>query len=95
MTNASKAHAARRAVLEPDFSTEAEAADWYNEHDLSGIPVEEVEQPPRGALVTVAVRLPAAEIQELKRRAARLGIGYTTYLRMLVNRHILEEKPIG
>jgi len=34
------------------------------------------------------------EIEELKLRAKRLGIGYTTYVRMLINRHVLREAPI-
>ena len=79
----------------PQFTSDDEAAAWYLEHDTSKLDLEEVSLPPRGHLVTVAVRLPEFEVTELKRRAARLGVGYTTYVRMLVNRHILDEKPIG
>jgi predicted DNA binding CopG/RHH family protein len=69
----------------PDFATDEEAAEWYETHDLSELPLEEVPLAPRGKLVTVAVRLSEREVEELKRRAGKLGVGYTTYLRMLVN----------
>ena len=47
------------------------------------------------SLETIAIRVSGREVAELKRRAARLGIGYTTYVRMLITRHVLEEAPIG
>lgn len=72
----------------PDFASDEEAADWYATHDLSKLPLEEVPLPRRGKLATVAVRLPERELEEIKARADRLGIGYTTYIRMLVNRHV-------
>jgi predicted DNA binding CopG/RHH family protein len=82
-------------IESPWFASDDEPADWYLEHDTSKLDLEEVSLPPRGRLVTVAIRLPEFEVDELKRRSARLGIGYTTYVRMLVNRHILDEAPIG
>lgn len=78
-----------------ELMTEEEAADWYGANDTANLDVEEVPLPPRGGLLPVAIRLPEAEVNELKRRARRLGIGYTTYIRMLVNRHVLDEPPIG
>lgn len=90
----------RPAKREPHFASEAEAAEWFGAHDTSQLPGEVVRDdesqagsPPR--LETIAVRVSAREIEELKRRAARLGIGYTTYARMLINRHVLSEPPIG
>lgn len=78
------------------FRTEAEAAEWYSTHDTSALPTVRVRDggAAPGALVTLAVRLSPREVEELKRRAASLGIGHTTYLRMLVNRHVLNEPPI-
>lgn len=80
---------------EPEFKTDDEAAEWYMTHDASKLGLVEVGIEPRGRLETVAIRLPAGEIEQLKVRARRLGIGYTTYIRMLINRHLLDEKPIG
>ena len=83
----------------PDFETEAEAAQWYDTHDTSKLPGEPVPAADMGVraptLETIAVRVSAHEVEELKRRAARLGIGYTTYVRMLITRHVLTEAPIG
>ena len=83
------------AYEEPEFKTDDEAAELYMMHDTSKLPVDEVEIAPRGRLTTVAIRLPEAEVDKLKGLAGRLGIGYTTYIRMLINRHLIEEKPIG
>jgi len=83
------------ACEEPEFKTDEEAAAWYMTHDTAKLDLVEETLPPRSRLTTVAVRLPEAEIEELKKRARRLGIGYTTYVRMLINRHLVEEKPIG
>lgn len=85
------------AETTPTFRTEADAADWYATHDTSRLPTEPAKdvEPAPGPLVTVAVRVSAREVAELKRRAARLGIGHTTYVRMLINRHVLSEPPMG
>ncbi len=98
MSNSGKSRQLREVAVAydvPQFASDDEAAAWYLEHDTSELDLEEVALPVRGRLVTVAIRLPEFEVAELKRRAARLGVGYTTYVRMLVNRHVLDEKPIG
>ncbi len=82
------------ATQEPEFKSVEEAAEWYDTHDTSQLPGEEVIAEPGGAaathLETVAVRISSREIEELKRRSARLGVGYTTYMRMLINKHIAD-----
>lgn len=83
----------------PELKTEAEAAAWYDTHDTSRLPSKAVRETDSGArsasLETIAVRVSRREVEELKRRADRLGIGYTTYVRILITRHVLEEAPIG
>ena len=86
-----------KAVSVPDFQTESEAAHWYDTHDTSGLASTLVTQPEDSkppSLETIAVRISRREVDELKRRAAHLGIGYTTYVRMLITRHVLQEHPI-
>ncbi len=78
----------------PEFKSIEEAAEWYDTHDTSQLSGEEViAEPGRVAvthLETVAVRISSREIEELKRRSARLGVGYTTCMRMLINKHIAD-----
>lgn len=84
------------AASVPDLRS-GEAAEWYDTHDTARLPTELVEGgdgEARPGLETVAIRLSRREVDELKRRAGNLGIGYTTYVRMLVNRHVLQEPPI-
>jgi predicted DNA binding CopG/RHH family protein len=89
------------APVPPADTTEDEVAKWFAENDMSEYDFEEVKdwRPPavegQRGLTTVSLRLPGWEIEELRRRAERLGVGYTTYIRLLVNRHLFEEKPIG
>lgn len=80
---------------EPKFESVDEMADWFDANDTSQLGYEESFAPPEGRrpLATVAVRLPGAQVEALKKRAAALGVGYTTYVRMVIARH-LREKPI-
>ncbi len=88
-------HELSPAYETPEFKDDDEAAAWYLTHDTAKLDLVEEQLALRSPLKTVALRLPGAEIEELKKRARRLGVGYTTYIRMLVNRHLIEEKPIG
>lgn len=85
------------AMTVPKLPSEVEAAEWYDTHDTARLPSESLEgddRKVRPGLETVAIRLSRREVDELKRRAGNLGIGYTTYVRMLINRHVLQEPPI-
>ncbi len=42
----------------------------------------------RPELEQISVRLPKEDIEALKRRAKRSGVGYTTILRMIVHEHV-------
>ena len=80
----------------PEVPSEAAAAEWYDTHDTSQLETESVDgrsSTGRG-LETVAIRVSRHEILELKRRAKDLGVGHTTYIRLLINRHVLREPPI-
>lgn len=82
----------------PEGLTEEATGDWYDTHGTSDLPgeiISDSDEGPVPALETVAVRVSRREIEELKRRARRLGVGYTTYVRMLINRHVFEGPPIG
>ncbi|MBM2812838.1 MAG: CopG antitoxin of type toxin-antitoxin system [Chloroflexi bacterium] len=89
------------ATSVPLFKTEEDAANWFDTQDTSELPLEILPPDengvatPQPALETIAVRVSRREVDELKRRAAHLGIGYTTYVRILINRHVLDEPPIG
>jgi hypothetical protein len=83
----------------PEFSSIEEAAAWYDTHDTSALPSEPVEDYPgsenwpRG-FEHIILRLTASEAEKLRRRAAKLKIDYTTYVRLLINRHVLREPPM-
>ncbi len=71
--------------------TELEAlAERFDSTDTGDLPWEEaadlsVERP---ELEQISLRLPKEDLAELKRRAARAGVGYTTLLRMILRQHL-------
>jgi predicted DNA binding CopG/RHH family protein len=46
----------------------------------------------RPELEQVSIRLAKEDLAELKAQAARMGIGYTTLVRMVLRRHLREAK---
>jgi len=64
-------------------------ADFFDRTELTELDgLEEMEQKPTRHLVTVTVRLPQEDVEELKRRATRLGLGYTSLIRTAVRRYV-------
>lgn len=64
-------------------------ADYYDNIDLGETAWDEegaeIERP---ELEQVSIRLPKEDLEILKRRAAKMGVGYTTLLRMIVREHV-------
>jgi predicted DNA binding CopG/RHH family protein len=83
-----------RARLEEQKALEEselkELADYYDRTDTGAFPWEEAEDAiiERPELEQISIRLPKEDIAELKRRASKAGIGYTTLLRMILREHL-------
>jgi predicted DNA binding CopG/RHH family protein len=67
-----------------------ELADYYDNTDLGDVPSEEAThvEIERWELEQVSLKLPASDVKELRRRAAKMGIGYTTLIRMILRKHL-------
>jgi len=67
-----------------------ELADYYDNTDLGEVSSEEATdvEIERWELEQVSLTLPAKDIKELRKRAARLGTGYTTLIRMILRDHL-------
>ena len=67
-----------------------ELADYFDNTDLGEVPSEEVTdlEIERWELEQVSLRLPVQDVKELRRRAAKLGVGYTTLIRMILRGHL-------
>lgn len=64
-------------------------ADYYDNTDLGETPWDEEEvEIERPELAQVSLRLPRQDLEVLRRRAAKMGVGYTTLLRMIVREHV-------
>ena len=94
MIERTKKASLKMAHEEPTEGSLEELADWYDVHDTSQLETVAVyTAPERRRLVTVALRLPEAQVARLRERAEALGVGYTTYIRMLLTRE-MERGPL-
>ncbi len=67
-----------------------EMAEFFDRTDTSQLYLEPaddvvVEKP---ELEQISIRLPKEDLEALRRRAARSGVGYTTLIRMIVRAHL-------
>ena len=65
-------------------------ADYYDRTDTGDLPWEEAEEViiERPELEQISIRLPKEDLERIRRRAAKAGIGYTTLIRMILRAHI-------
>ena len=66
-----------------------EIADFYDRTDTSELHWEEADDVVVGPeLEQISIRLPKEDLDALRRRAAKSGVGYTTLIRMIVRAHL-------
>ncbi|MGB9887760.1 MAG: CopG family antitoxin [Moorellales bacterium] len=78
----------KNAELPPMEDIEALAA-FFDRIDTQDLDWEDVDagfQKPE--LVHVTLRLPREDVAAIKRAASRLGVGYTTYIRMVLRKAV-------
>jgi predicted DNA binding CopG/RHH family protein len=70
-----------------------ELADYYDNTDLGDVPSEEAAdmEIERWELEQVSLKLPARDVKELRRRAAKMTIGYTTLICMILRKHLRDD----
>ncbi len=95
-------------IVIPEFSTEAEEAAWWDGHqDLiaerfaqaaaagtlgHGRAAKRAPGQPAGSSPTLTIRVPDADIRRAREIAARKGLRYQTYLRMLIHEGLEREE---
>ncbi len=69
-------------------------AEHFDTTDAGDLPWDEATdvEVKRPELEQVSIRLPREDLTLLKAQAAKMGIGYTTLVRMLLRRHIRESR---
>lgn len=91
----------KQTLKTPDFQSEKQEAEWYDTHqdDL----LAQFEQAAkdgtlgRGTLArraqtaATSIRLNTADIEMAKALAEKRGIGYQTYLKMIIHQHLVHE----
>ncbi len=67
-----------------------ELAEYSDRTDAGELPWDEAADLviERQDLEQISLRLPKRDLTELKRRAARAGVGYTTLIRMILHQHL-------
>lgn len=81
------------AVRKPAESSVADLdalAAHFDRTDAGDLPWDEAENIAidRQELEQISLRLPKHDLAALRRRAARVGVGYTTLIRMIVRRYL-------
>jgi len=92
----------------PEFATEAEEARWYFDHQDeieeylepapdTDAPLDvQLGLPPRQGTnaAEVHLRMPVPDVERARRLAARKGLGYQTYIRMLLHEALEQEEAL-
>jgi predicted DNA binding CopG/RHH family protein len=67
-----------------------EMAEFFDRVDTSELDLDEVDDVviERPELEQISIRLPKEDLDALRRRAAKSGVGYTTLIRMIVRAHL-------
>lgn len=72
-----------------DIEKAAEFWDTHSPFDFDCEVVEDAKvEREKEELVSVSVRLPKSDVEKLKAAAGKLGLGYTTFVRMILRREI-------
>ncbi len=70
----------------------AEIADFFDRTDTSELSLQEASEADvvveRPELEQISIRLPKEDLAAIRRRAARSGVGYTTFIRMILREHL-------
>jgi predicted DNA binding CopG/RHH family protein len=75
---------------EPTRERVEELTDLYDRTDTSELSWEEADDVviERPELEQISIRLPKDDLERIRRRAAKAGIGYTTLIRMILRAHL-------
>lgn len=87
-TNKSKTRAEMEEILAR--GDVQEMAEFFDRTDTSELDLDEVDDVviERPELEQISIRLPKEDLDALRRRAAKSGVGYTTLIRMIVRAHL-------
>lgn len=87
----------KKQVIIPSFRTEAEEAEWWDRHP--GVATELMSRALKSGnarrtvpLKTVTMRLPIQDLQTAQELAARKGLPYQTYIKMLLREALERER---
>lgn len=76
----------------PDTDDLHVLAEFFDETDITELEgLELVGKKPQRQMIAVTVRLPKEDLDELKRRAKMLGLGYTSLIRAAVRRFVAKK----
>lgn len=76
----------------PDTDDLDVLAEFFDETDITELEgLELVGKKPQRQMIAVTVRLPKEDLDELKRRAKMLGLGYTSLIRAAVRRFVAKK----
>lgn len=86
----SREEAGRRMQQEISRMSVEELADFFDNNSTAEMPLEEATEVEieRPELEQISIRLPKEDLEHIRRRAAKSGVGYTTLIRMILRDHL-------
>jgi predicted DNA binding CopG/RHH family protein len=95
----------KQTLKTPDFQSEKEEAEWYDTHEDEILTqfkeaakdgtLSRGTLARRGQTAATSIRLNTADIEMAKALAEKRGIGYQTYLKMIIHQHLVQEATSG
>jgi predicted DNA binding CopG/RHH family protein len=102
MSNPSEAKMAKKKLIVPRFTSEAEDASWHNRHrrKLESAVAQRIQEgstltmqqaAARARTQPITIRLAMQDMDKARSLAAQKGIGYQTYIKMLLHEALRRE----
>jgi len=79
----------RKSVDLPDLTDIDSLAEFFDRTDTQELEWEDVDvEFKKPELVNVSIRLPKEDLAAIKQAASKLGVGHTTYIRMVLRKAV-------
>lgn len=73
----------------PQFDTIEEMADFYDKNDSTKLDWEDTDlKIERPKMVQISIRIPEEDLNAIRKKAHKIGLGYTALIRMMLRRSL-------
>jgi predicted DNA binding CopG/RHH family protein len=78
----------------PQFNTIEEMADFYDKNDSTKLDWEDTDlKIERPKMVQISIRIPEEDLNAIRKKARKIGLGHTALIRMMLRRSLSGDLP--